>query len=106
MKRLPVVALDVVREDVQGVYDYLAAPSPAAAENFLERYFETADRIARNPETFAVRFEDYRRALVPRSNIAIYYFTEPARAVIVAVIDARRDPARIRRLLHGRRTGA
>jgi hypothetical protein len=72
MKRLPVVALDIVREDVQGVYDYLATPSHAAAESFLERDFEAADRIARNPETFAVKFEDYPRARVPRGNIAIH----------------------------------
>ena len=52
----------------------------------MERYFVTTDRIAANLEIFPVKFDDYRRALVPKSYLAIYYFVEPERAVIVAVV--------------------
>jgi selenocysteine-specific translation elongation factor len=50
-----------------------------------------------------LKFDDYRRVLVSRSNLAVYYFIEPERAVIVAVIDARRHPRLIRDLVRGRR---
>ena len=103
MKSLPVVALDAVREDVQAAYDYFAARGTGVGDTFLERYFATANRIASNPEIFPVKFDDYRRALVPKSQLAVYYFVEPGRAVIVAVIDARRHPRLIRDFVRGRR---
>lgn len=103
MKSLPIVALDVVREDVQAAYDYFAEGISEGGERWLERYFATTEKIAENPERFPVKFDDYRRALVPRSNLAIYYFVEPTRAVIAAVVDARRRPETIRGLVRGRR---
>ena len=104
MKRLPVVALDAVREDVQAAYDYFEERVARTGDRFLTRYFATADRIGRNPETFPVKLDDYRRALVPKSNLAVYYFVEADRIVIVAVIDARRDPALIRALVRMRKS--
>jgi plasmid stabilization system protein ParE len=103
VKSVPVVALDLVQGEVQAAYDYFEAHSRGAGERFLDNYFKTADQIAQNAETFPLKFDDYRRALVPRSNLAIYYFMETNRAVIVAVIDARRHPSLIRRLVRQRR---
>lgn len=65
MKSLPVVALDAVREDVQAAYDYFSARSPKGGEKLLDRYFAMTERIERNPETFPLNFDDYRRALGP-----------------------------------------
>lgn len=103
MKSLPVVALDPVREDVQAAYDYFEDRLAGAGDRFLNRYFATSDRIGLNPEIFSVKFDDYRRALIPKSSFAAYYFVEPERVVIVAVIDARRHPRLIRDLVRGRR---
>jgi plasmid stabilization system protein ParE len=103
MKSVPVVALEPVRDDVQIAYDYFEERLPGEGDRFLRRYFSATDRIALNPAIFSLTFEDYRRALVPRSNIAVYYFVEPERAVIVAVIDARRNPRLLRRLVCQRR---
>jgi plasmid stabilization system protein ParE len=103
VKSLPVVALDAVREDLQAVYDYFEARVAGAGERFLGRYFATAERIALNPEIFPVKFDDYHRALVPKSNLAVYYFIELDRAVIVALLDARRHPRLIRDFVRGRR---
>lgn len=103
MNGKPVVAFDVVRDDVQAAYDYFAERAHAGGEPFLERYFGITDRIASNPWLFPVKFDDYHRALVPKSYFAIYYFQEPLRSVIVAVVDARRDPRLIRDLIRGRR---
>lgn len=103
MKSLPVVALDAVGEDVQAAYDYFSARSPAGGDKLLARYFATTDRIESNPEVFPLKFDDYRRALVPRSHLAIYYFVETHRSVIAAVIDARRHPRLIRDLVRARR---
>lgn len=97
------VALEVVGDDVQAAYDYFADRLTSGGDRFLERYFEVVDRIALNPETYRLVFDDYRRVLVPRSHMAVYYFVEKERAIIVAVIDARRRPSAIRGLVRGRR---
>jgi len=99
----PVVALDVVSEDIQLVYDYFEGRLFGAGERFFATYFKTTDQIALNPWSFPVKFDDYHRAFVPRSNQAVYYFQEPERSVIVAVVDARRNPRLIRDLVRGRR---
>jgi plasmid stabilization system protein ParE len=103
VNRVPVVALAAVSEDVQAAYDYFEARWTGAGDRFLDRYFETTDRIALNPEIFPTKFDDYRRALVPKSHMAVYYFVEPNRAVITAVIDARRHPRLIRDMVRERR---
>ena len=105
MKPKPVVALDVVLEDVQAAYDYFENRIRGSGERFLQRYLDVTDRIAANPKQFPVRFDDYHRALVPKSNQAVYYFERPERSIVVAVIDARRDPRLIRDLVRGRRDG-
>jgi plasmid stabilization system protein ParE len=103
VKSVPVVALAAVSDDVQAAYDYFEARGAHAGDRFLDRYFLTTDRIALNPAIFPVKFDDYRRALVPKSQLAVYYFVEPGRAVIAAVIDARRHPRFIRDFVRGRR---
>jgi hypothetical protein len=101
----PVVALADVREDVQVACDYFETRVGATGEGFLRRYFATTEKIALNPWSYPIKFDDYHRALVPRSCFAIYYFQEAARSVIVAVIDARRHPCFIRDLVRTRRPG-
>lgn len=103
MKKLPVVALQVVTGDIQAAYDYFEARTVGLSEVFLERYFGITDKTALNSEIFPIKFDDYRRALVPRTHLATYYFIETQRAVIVAVIDARRRPGLIRNLVRLRR---
>jgi plasmid stabilization system protein ParE len=103
VKSQPVVALEVVSADVQAAYDYFETRLPDAGERFLTHYFAITDRIVENPETFPLKFDDCRRALVPKSNLAVYYFIERERTVIVAVLDARRNPRLMRRLIRGRR---
>ncbi len=96
MKGVSVVALAAVSADVQAAYDYFATREDPAGERALDRSFATTDRIALNAEIFPIEVDDHRRALVPKSDLAIYYFVEPGRIVIAAVIDARRHPRLIR----------
>lgn len=103
MKSLPVVALDPVQEDVQAAYDYFEDRLPGAGERFLNLYFAATDRIGLNSESYSIKFDDYPRALIPKSSFAAYYFVELERVVIVAVVDARRHPRLIRDLIRGRR---
>lgn len=106
MKSLPVVALAPVQIDVQLAYDYFEERPPGAGDSFLERCFATTDRIRQHPEMYPVKFDDYRRALIPKCAFAIYYFLEPNRAVIAAVVYARRHPRLIRDFVRQRRSAS
>lgn len=103
MNSKPVVALAAVSDDVQLAYDYFADRRTGGGDRFLKRHFAATDSIALNPGSFPVKFDDDHRALIPKSPFAIYYFQEPARSVIVAVIDARRHPRAIRDAVRSRR---
>lgn len=103
MTSKPVVALEQVSEDVQLAYDYFATRLLGGGDKFLERYFTATDQIVLNPWSFSVKFDDYHRALIPKSDFAIYYFQEPDRSVIVAVINARRHPRLLRDFVRARR---
>lgn len=103
MNSKPVVALAQVSEDVQLAYDYFAARLLAGGDKFLERYFTATDQITLNPWSFPVKFDDYHRALIPKSDFAIYYFQEPERSVIIAVVNARRHPRLLREFVRARR---
>ena len=103
MNSKPVVALECVSDDVQVAYDYFALRFSGGGERFLERYFRTIDQIALNPWSFPVKFDDYHRALIPKTSLAIYYFERDENTVVVCVIDARRHPRLIRDLVRGRR---
>ena len=103
MNSKPVVALAFVSEDIQIAYDYFDARLNSGGEKFLERYFTTTDQIALNPGSFAVKFGDYHRALIPKSDFAIYYYQKTDRSVIVAVVNARRHPRSIRNFVRNRR---
>lgn len=72
MNSKPVVALAQVSEDVQLAYDYFAVRLSAGGDKFLERYFTATDQIAFNPWNFSVKFDDYHRALISKSDFAIY----------------------------------
>ena len=76
----PVIALAFVSDEVQLAYDYCAARLKDGGEKSLKQYFELTDQIAHNPPMFPVKFDDYHRAMIPKSDLAIYYFQEPDRA--------------------------
>jgi hypothetical protein len=103
VNRKPVVALAQVSEDVQLAYDYFAARLHAGGDKFLQRYFTATDQIALNPWSFPLKFDDYHRALIPKSDFAIYYFQEPDRSVVAAVVNARRHPQLLRDFVRARR---
>jgi len=53
-----------------------------------------------NPELFPKKYKRFRRAIIRRTYYGIYYVLEPQVTIVVAVLDLRRDPREIRRLLN------
>lgn len=53
---------------------------------------EALERISRNPEGFAVVYEDLRRAITRRFPYAVYFRIADGEAVVLGVFHMRRHP--------------
>ncbi|MDR1190159.1 MAG: hypothetical protein LBK60_00655 [Verrucomicrobiales bacterium] len=73
-------------------------------EHFLKKYNETLDQIEYNPAAFPVKFDDVQGAILERSYYIVYYVQEPKRSVVLAVLDGRRNPCSINRIVRARKT--
>jgi len=55
-----------IEQDIAGAYDWYEAQRPGLGEEFLSSVDACLHAILRNPETRAIVFDSYRRALVRR----------------------------------------
>jgi hypothetical protein len=69
----------------------------------MERFLESVAWIEWNPEMFPRKYRLFRRAIIRKSYFGIYYVIEANVTTVVAVLDLRRDPRTVRRLLIGRK---
>lgn len=56
-----------------------------------------------NPDLFSRKFGIIQRVILMRSYFVVYFFQEPERSIVIAVLDGRRNPRTIRRLLRTRK---
>lgn len=69
------------------------------AREFLERFFEVVSWIEWNPEQFPRKYRHFRRAIIRRTYFGVFYAIEPEKTTVVAVVDLRQNPRRIRERL-------
>jgi plasmid stabilization system protein ParE len=102
MKNLPMVALPEVEGDLGEAMAHYASWRSDGAAHVLGRYEKTVKEIGGNPESFPQRYGAVRRAILKRSYYIVYFIAETERVLVLAVLDGRRDPEEIRRMLKGR----
>ncbi|MDR1190161.1 MAG: hypothetical protein LBK60_00665 [Verrucomicrobiales bacterium] len=73
-------------------------------EHFLGKYDEIIRQIEYNPAAFPVKFDDVQGAILERSYYIVYYVQELKRSVVLAVLDGRRNPRSINRIVRARKT--
>jgi toxin ParE1/3/4 len=86
------VVTPLAQADLDSIWDYIAADSPAAADRLLERFQETFARLARHPLMGRARDElrPGLRSFSVRKYVVYYRFFE-GRVIIVRVIHGARD---------------
>ena len=94
-----------VEGDLAAVYDYYQAFDPALSGLFEARLDEQVERIELFPESGAILFESYRRALLKRFPYMAVYLVGVDRIDILAVVSVSRDPAWIGETVSGRSDG-
>ena len=91
MTRRRLVFHPKVEEDLDAIVAHYASLDPALPGRF--RFLEQVERIELFPESGAILFESYRRALLKRFPYMAVYVAGGDRLELLAVVDIRRDPA-------------
>ena len=102
MKSLPVEFLEFVEHDLRQARSFYDSWQFEGAAKFQQKFREAISWIGWNPEMFPKRYRYFRRAIIRRSYFAVFYVIDQDAAVIVAVLDMRRNPRTIRSLLKSR----
>ncbi|MSU56938.1 MAG: hypothetical protein EXS35_01935 [Pedosphaera sp.] len=102
MRTQPVEFLEFVEFDLRQARGFYDSWLPRGAEQFRDKFRETISWIEWNPELFQRKYKHYRRAIIRRTYFGIFYVIEPEVTVVVAVLDLRREPKVIRRMLKAR----
>lgn len=103
MKSLPVLALPEVETDLRTAMAHYGSWRSDGAEHIRQKYVETIDWIAWNPEGFPKKYGAIRRAILKRSYYIVYFTIERDHSLVLAVLDGRRAPEDIRTLVGIRR---
>jgi plasmid stabilization system protein ParE len=99
----PVVALFEVEADLEFAKACYASWQTDGAARLLEKYDETVGAIELTPDACPRKQGAIQRAILRRSFYLVYFIPETDRSVILAVLDGRRSPREIRRLVGFRR---
>jgi hypothetical protein len=102
----PVEALEAVQADLEYARSFYDSWKPGGGEEILRKYFDAVEWIEWNPDLFPRKFGVIQRVILRRSYFVVYFFQEQARSIIVAVLDGRRNPPVIRKLIAARRRSA
>jgi hypothetical protein len=88
--------------DVQAAFNRLDDYQSGRGEVFIQQLDLALEFLRQNPEAAPVYAGPYRRMLLRNFPYGIFYQVQPRRVVVVAVLNLRQDPKRIRERLFGR----
>jgi plasmid stabilization system protein ParE len=106
VKNLPVFALPAVEADLRAAMAHYASWRSDGATHLKRKYEETVSWIGWNPEGFPKKYGSVRRAILKQSHYIVYFSEEKDRILILGVVDGRRNPLEIRRLVRDRKRPA
>jgi plasmid stabilization system protein ParE len=90
-----IVWLETAEQDLQATYDHIFAASPRAAVRYAEDIIAATQRLAEFPES-ARRYDSSYRILPVRNHLVFYRYDQAHDQVLIAaVLDGRRDIARL-----------
>ncbi|OCQ88838.1 recombinase [Nostoc sp. MBR 210] len=81
-----------VREELDEAYSWYENQQAGLGDEFLECVDDLLNRICQMPESYAVVYNDIRRAILQRFLYAIYYRIVSSRIIVIAIFHGRRNP--------------
>ena len=103
MNARPVALLPEAEGDIRKAQAFYEGWRTDGAAHFERLMDESIRRLEFKPSAFPKRYRHFRRFLLHHSYYAVFFVIEPHRTLIVAVLDLRQRPARLRRTLRTRR---
>ena len=94
-----------VEEDLDAIVSYYGEFDASLPSRFRGRLREQTKRIEMFPESGAVLFESFRRVLLTRFPYMAVYVVRADRIDLLAVVNVRRDPARVEAIVSERADG-
>lgn len=88
---LPVAYLPEARDDINAAYHHYDSLGAGLGDRFLDALRQAVERIADNPDLYAILHRDVRAAPLRRFPYVIYYRAEPGQVLVVAVQHGRRS---------------
>ena len=104
MSSKPVEALPEVAADLRAAIAHYESWRPDGKEHLLQKYEDAISWIAWNPDLFPRKFGSIQRVILKQSYYVVYLIQEKKRTLILAVLDGRRDPPEIRKLVGQRKS--
>ena len=102
MRSQPVEFLEFIEDDLRYAHAYYDSWKTDRAGWFQERFREAISWIEWNPELFPKKYRQFRRGIIRQTYFGIFFAIEPDVTTAVAVLDLRRDPKAIKRILRER----
>lgn len=103
MRSKPVFELPEVEADLEAAIAHYSSWRSDGRAHVLEKYDETIGSIELNPDLFPRKHGDVQCVILNKSYYIIYYLQEEHRTLVIAVLDGRRKPSAIRRMIKKRR---
>lgn len=88
-------------EDITEAYVWYEQQRTGLGEEFLLCLEEAYARALTRPQSFAVKFDEFRRVLVRRFPFAVWFEDDAAEVTVYAVYHCARNPAALIRRLTG-----
>ena len=88
---LPIVLSVEAQTDFDATFDWYERQRAGLGIDFASRVDAALDLIASSPESFPLRAENVRRALVRRFSYAVYFRPEDDQIVVLAIVHTSRD---------------
>jgi len=102
VKSKPVFELPEVEADLELAVAHYCSWRSDGRSHILDKYEETVSWIEWNPDGFPKKLGNVQRAILKQSYYIVYFIQEKQRTIVLAVLDGRRNPSAIRKLVRSR----
>lgn len=93
---MKVQVLDKAENDLTQAYWFYEAQQTGLGSEFRESIYSDLDALESTASVHRIAYRQYHRSLAKRFPYAIYYSVTEDTAFVYAIVDCRRDPARIK----------
>ena len=106
MNSKPVEALPEIEQDLEEAIAHYLTWRSDGRTHVLDKYDETVGWIEWNPDPFPRKISPVQRAIIKHTYFVVYFLQEETRTLVLAVLDGRGEPGRLRKRVRRRRKGA